>query len=88
MDNKNNKKNTNNSECKMGCGEYKEDKYLSNNNDRQLCRKIIHDIKNIRPFSIDTLKNINNLSYEDRIQIFIAYNDMSIFYNNFINENL
>ena len=49
--------------------EYKEDKYLSNHNNSELLRKYIHDIRNSKTFSIDILKNINNFSYQDRMEI-------------------
>jgi hypothetical protein len=62
-------------------GEYKEDKYLSNhNNSSQLLKKYIHDIRNSKTFSIDILKNINNFTYEDRMEILIAYNEMMSYY--------
>lgn len=64
----------------MGGGEYKEDKYFSNHNDSQLLKKYIHDIRNSKTFSIDILKNINNLSYEDRMEILIVYNEMMSYY--------
>jgi hypothetical protein len=61
-------------------GEYKEYKYLSNHNDSKLLKKYIHDIKNSKTFSIDILKTINNLSYEDRMEILIVYNEMISYY--------
>jgi len=48
-----------------------EEKYESH-----LLRKYIHDIRNIKSFSIDTLKNINSLSYEDRLEVLTAYNEL------------
>ncbi len=77
---------TNYSESKNG-GEYKEDKYLSNHNDSQLLKKYIHDIKNSKTFSIDILKNINNLSYEDRMEILIVYNEMISYYLSLFEDN-
>jgi hypothetical protein len=71
---------TNNSESKNGDWEYKEDKYLSNHNDSHLFKKYIHDIRNSKTFSIDILKNINNLSYENRMKILITYNEMMSYY--------
>jgi hypothetical protein len=77
---------TNYSESKNGGGnikknmEYKEEQYLSNHNDSQLLKKYIHDIRNSNTFSIDILKNINNLSYEDRMEILIVYNEMMSHY--------
>ena len=60
--------------------EYKEDNYLSNHNNSELLRKYIHDVRNSNTFSIDILKNINNFSYEDRMEILIVYNDMMSYY--------
>jgi hypothetical protein len=68
---------TNHSESKNGDGEYK---YFSNHNDSQLLKKYIHDIRNSKTFSIDILKNINKLSYEDRMEILIVYNEMMSYY--------
>ena len=72
-----------NSESKNGV-EYSEYKYLSNNNNnnnnKKLLQKYIHDIKNSKTFSIDILKNMNNLSYEDRMEILIVYNEMMAYY--------
>lgn len=67
------------SESKNGV-EYNEDKYLSKHNDSQLLKKYIHDIRNSKTFSIDILKNINHLSYEDRMEVLIVYNDMMSYY--------
>ena len=52
--------------------EYKEDS--------NLLRTYIHDIRNSKTFSIDILKNINNLSYKDRLEILIVYNEMNAYY--------
>ena len=72
-----------NNESKNGV-EYSEYKYLSNNNNnnnnKKLLQKYIHDIKNSKTFSIDILKNMNNLSYEDRMEILIVYNEMMAYY--------
>ena len=62
------------------CGDYTEDKYLSKHNDSQLLKKYIHDIKNSKTFNINILKNINNLSYDDRMKILIVYNEMMSYY--------
>ena len=68
-------------------GEYKEDKYLSDHNDNHLLKKYIHDIRNSKTFSIDILKNINNLSYEDRMEILIVYNEMMSYYLSLFEDN-
>jgi len=71
---------TNHSESKNRDDEYKEEKYFSNHNDSKLLKKYIHDIRNSKTLSIDILKNINNLSYEDRMEILIVYNEMMSYY--------
>ena len=76
----NNGRKINNSESKNSDGEYKEVIYLSNHNDIKLLRKYIHDIRNSKTYNIDILKNINNLSYEDRLEILIVYNEMMSYY--------
>jgi len=60
-------------------------KYESKNNneyneDSNLLRTYIHDIRNSKTFSIDILKNINNLSYKDRLEILTVYNEMNAYY--------
>ena len=71
---------------KNGKDEYKEYKNSSNNNDTQLLQKYIHDIRNSKIFDRNTLKNINNLSYEDRFKILLSYNDMVTYYVSFFEE--
>jgi hypothetical protein len=78
---------TNYSESKNGGGEYKEDKFLSTHNNSQLLKKYIHDIKNSKTFSIDIIKNINNLSYEDRMEILLVYNEMISYYLSLFEDN-
>lgn len=77
---------TNYGESKNGGGEYNQDKYLSNHDDSQLLKKYIHDIRNSKTFSIDILKNINNLSYENRMEILLAYNNMMSYYLSLFQE--
>ena len=60
--------------------QYKEHKYCSTHISSQLVKKYVHDIRNSRTFSIDIIQNINNLSYEDRMEILIAYNEMMSYY--------
>jgi hypothetical protein len=83
--NNDNKKISNHSESK---NEYmntnNENKKISNNNE---LKKYIHDIRNSKSFSIDILKNINNLSYEDRLEILIVYNKMINYYLTLFEDN-
>ena len=64
-------KESNKSESKNN-NEYKEDS--------NLLRTYIHDIRNSKTFSIDILKNINNLSYKDRLEILTVYNEINAYY--------
>jgi len=57
-----------------------DDKYFLNHNDSQLLKKYIHDIRNSTIFSMDILKNINHLSYENRMEILVAYNELISYY--------
>jgi hypothetical protein len=50
-------------------------------------KKYIHDIRNSKTFSIDILKNINKLSYEDRMEILIVYNEMMSYYLSLFEED-
>lgn len=77
---------TNYSESKNVVG-YNEDKYFSNHNDSPLLKKYIHDIRNSKTFSIDIIKNINHLSYEDRMEILIVYNEMMSYYLSLFEDN-
>ena len=44
----------------------------------------IHDIKNFRILSEETLININNLPYEDRLKILLTYNEMIDYLNHYL----
>ena len=57
------------------------DKDGSSNN-KQLLRKYIHEIKNSKALSKEMLHDINNFSYEDRMEILVAYNRMIDYYSN------
>jgi hypothetical protein len=64
---------------------YKGDSKCSDNND-QILRKYIHDIRNIKIFTREILENINKLSYEDRLDILITYNDMFEYFQYFLSS--
>jgi hypothetical protein len=74
----NNEKKTNNEN--KNNNEYKEEKIFSNHNDNGLLRKYIHDIRNSKIFSKDILHDMNNLSYEDRMEILVTYNEIISYY--------
>jgi len=59
----------------------------SNKNDiNSMLHKYIHGILNLRTFDIDTLKTINNLGPEDRLEILITYNRMISYYLSLFEE--
>lgn len=51
----------------------------SKDND-SLLNKYINEIRNSTKFSEETLKQINNLNYNDRMQILQTYNEMLEYY--------
>jgi len=68
--------NRRNNECK-----YAEDKNDFQYNDGQLLKKYIHDIRNSKMLSKDDLININRMSFEDRMEILMVYNEMISHYS-------
>lgn len=51
-----------------------------------LLKKYIHEIRNTKKFDRETLININNLSYEDRLKILNEYNNMMEYFQNLFDE--
>jgi hypothetical protein len=45
---------------------------------------IIHDILNCKTFDIEILNNINMLAPDERLKVLIAYNQMTIYYNDLL----
>ena len=56
------------------------------NDINSILHKYIHGILNSRTFDIDTLKPINNLDPEDRLEILITYNRMISYYLSLFEE--
>jgi len=57
--------------------EYRDAKFVSYLNDNNVFfKKICHDIRNSKQFSKEIIEKINNLSYENRLQILSLYNEM------------
>ena len=46
--------------------------------------KYIHEIKNFRTCNEETLRNMNNLPYEDRLKILVTYNEMIHYLNDYL----
>ena len=53
----------------------KEDKII-NHNATDLCKKYIHEIRNIKPLDKEMINNIRNMSNEEKINIIITFNEM------------
>ena len=47
-----------------------------NNNTTDLCKRYIHDIRNIRPLDKEMINNIRNMSNEEKMNIIITFNDI------------
>ena len=79
--NKNNK-----AEAKL-CGtehkDCKEDKML-NNNATDLCKKYIHEIRNIKSLDKEMINNIRNMSNEEKMNIIISLNEMIEYVKNML----
>lgn len=48
--------------------------------------KTIHDIKNLKYFTAEKLKQINEMSPQDRLKILHSYNEMMNYYVDIINS--
>lgn len=48
---------------------------------------LIHNIKNFKTLADQDIKQINDMSYENRLQVFRCYNDMIFYYNEVINND-
>lgn len=70
--NKNNKAEAKLTEEHKDC---KEDKML-NNNATDLCKKYIHEIRNMKSLDKEMINNIRNMSNEEKINIIITFNEM------------
>ena len=63
-----------------------EEKTKENTNNPML-RKYIHHIRNSKTFSKETLETINQLSFEDRMDILLTYNEMITFYSKIMEDD-
>jgi hypothetical protein len=53
----------------------KEEKKIIHN-DSDLCRKYMHDIRNMKTLDNEMINNIRNMSNEEKMVIILAYNDV------------
>lgn len=67
-------------------GEYKEDKSFTELYKKKI-KKYIHHIKNAKTFSQNTLIEINNLPYDERLEILINYNEMISYFSTIFENN-
>ena len=66
--------------------EYRDAKISFNINNTEFFKKICHDIRNSKQFSKEIIEQINNLSYDNRLQILSLYNEMFSSYLSLLNE--
>jgi len=69
-----------NKNCERIIADSKENKENKEDKNNKLLGKYIHDIRNSKKLSKEILANINNMSYEDRFEILMVYNDMISYY--------
>jgi len=67
--------------------EYRDTKFTLNVNNKEFFEKICHNIRNSKEFSIEILEKINELSYENRLEILILYNKMIAQYVSLLVKN-
>jgi hypothetical protein len=72
--------------CEEKEDEYRDAKISFNVNNEEFFKKICHDIRNSKQFSREIIEQINNLSYDNRIQILSIYNEMFGYYLSLLNE--
>jgi len=60
--------------------EYRDSKFALNFNNRDFFLKSCHDIRNSKQFSREILEKMNELSYENRLEILTLYNEMIGYY--------
>ena len=56
--------------------------------DNELLNKYICHIKNLKTFNKEVLVNINNMSYEDRLQVLATYNEMILFIESLFEDKI
>ncbi len=49
---------------------------MKNTNTKTELSQIIHQIRNLKLLNNDTIRNINSMSHDDKIQIIITYNNV------------
>jgi hypothetical protein len=75
--------NGNKAEAKWGGANCTEDK-MTNDNDNDLFKKYIHDIRNMKVLNKEMINNIRIMSNEKKMDIIIALNDIVEYLNSVI----
>ena len=57
---------------------------MLNNNATDLCKKYIHEIRNMNLLDKEMINNIRNMSNEDKMKIILTYNEILSWITNII----
>ncbi len=64
------------------------DTYEQQNKTQPLFSHFIHQIKNMETFSEDEIKTMNEMSEEDRMKFFLAYNEIVEYINHIMSHDI
>ena len=64
------------------------DTYEQQNKTQPLLTQFIHQIKNMETFSEDEIKTMNEMSEEDRMKFFLAYNEIVEYINHIMTHDI
>jgi hypothetical protein len=64
------------------------DTYEQQNKTQPLLSQFIHQIKNMETFSEDEIKTMNEMSEEDRMKFFLAYNEIVEYINHIMTHDI
>lgn len=62
--------------------------YEQQNKTQPLLSRFIHQIKNMETFSEDEIQTMNEMSEEDRMKFFLAYNEIVEYINNLMSHDI
>jgi hypothetical protein len=64
------------------------DTYEQQNKTQPLLSQFVHQIKNMETFSEDEIKTMNEMSEEDRMKVFLAYNEIVEYINHIMTHDI
>jgi len=64
------------------------DTYEQQNKTQSVFSHFIHQIKNMETFSEDEIKTMNEMSEEDRMKFFLAYNEIVEYINHIMTHDI